>query len=77
MKWFRDGFSGESYPELDKAVRDTPTGLLIMPHFVGAAAPCMAPCSRAAVIGLNFEHTKYDIYKGMYRGNRVRDGFES
>ncbi len=68
LKWFRDNFSDKSYAELDKTVGDTPTGLLIMPHFAGAATPYMDTGSKAAIIGLTFEHTKSDIYKALMEG---------
>lgn len=68
LKWFKDNFSDLSYEELNKRVKDEPTELLIMPHFAGAATPFMDSSSKAAVIGLTFEHTKYDIYKALMEG---------
>lgn len=68
LKWFRDNFSDMSYAELDKTVSEKPTNLLIMPHFAGAATPYMDTNSRAAVIGLTFEHTSADIYKALMEG---------
>ena len=68
LKWFRDNFSDSSYSELDKTVKDAPTDLLIMPHFAGAATPYMDTDSKAAIIGLTFEHTKSDIYKALMEG---------
>ncbi len=68
LKWFRDKLVHESYAELDKQVSDEPTDLLIMPHFAGAATPYMDQSSKAAVLGLTFEHTKADIYKALMEG---------
>lgn len=68
LKWFRDNFSDKSYAQLDKDVSNLPTDLLIMPHFAGAATPYMDMNSKAAVIGLTFEHTKADIYKALMEG---------
>ncbi|MDO5310517.1 MAG: FGGY-family carbohydrate kinase, partial [Clostridia bacterium] len=68
LKWFRDSFSDLSYAEMDKQVSAEPTGLLIMPHFAGAATPYMDTGSKAAVLGLTFEHGKYDIYKALMEG---------
>ena len=68
LKWFRDNFSDKSYAELDSEVSEKPTDLLIMPHFAGAATPYMDSSSKAAVIGLTFEHTKADIYKALMEG---------
>lgn len=69
LKWFRDNLSVEkSYAVLDSAVKDSPTGLLIMPHFAGAANPYMDNYSKAAIIGLTLEHTSSDIYKALMEG---------
>lgn len=68
LKWFRDNFSDMSYAELDRLVKTEPTDLLIMPHFAGAATPYMDSDSKAAIIGLSFEHTKADIYKALMEG---------
>ena len=69
LKWFRDNFSeGKSYAELDSMAKDEPTGVLVMPHFAGAANPYMDNGSKAAMIGLTLEHTKADIYKALMEG---------
>lgn len=68
LKWFRDNFSSMPYDEMDKQVSSTPSGLLILPHFAGAATPYMDIGSKAAVIGLTFEHTKFDFYKALMEG---------
>ncbi len=68
LKWFRDKLAHESYAELDAEVSDTPTDLLIMPHFAGAATPYMDTSSRAAILGLTFEHGKSDLYKALMEG---------
>lgn len=39
-----------------------------MPHFAGAATPYMDTSSKAAILGLTFEHTKTDIYKALMEG---------
>ncbi len=68
LKWFRDNISGESYKELDEKAAVRPSGLLILPHFAGAATPYMNSASKAAMFGLTFEHTKIDIYRGLMEG---------
>ncbi len=68
LKWFRDNISGESYKELDNAAAEKPSGLLILPHFAGAATPYMNSASKAAIFGLTFEHSKIDIYRGLMEG---------
>ena len=79
LKWFRDNFaelefkSAEQenknvYAELDKEVSDAPTGILVLPHFAGAATPYMDPDSKAAFVGITLETTKYDLYKALMEG---------
>lgn len=68
LKWFRDNFSQMPYDEMDKQVPAGPSGLLILPHFAGAATPYMDINAKAAVIGLTFEHTKFDFYKALMEG---------
>ena len=73
LKWFRDNFAkhvgGENvYATLDAMVSDEPTGILILPHFAGAANPYMDNGSRAAMIGLTLEHTTADLYRALMEG---------
>ncbi|MBQ4612745.1 MAG: carbohydrate kinase [Clostridia bacterium] len=79
LKWFRDNFaeletaqaeqSGKNiYAELDKLVKDMPTGILVLPHFAGAATPYMDNDSKAAFIGITLETSKYDLYKALMEG---------
>lgn len=79
LKWFRDNFAElefekaekenkNVYAELDKAVGDKPTGILVLPHFAGAATPYMDNDSKAAFVGVTLETTKYDLYKALMEG---------
>jgi len=69
IKWFRDNFSADkSYAELDSSVSNEPTGILVLPHFAGAATPYMDNASKAAMIGLTLEHSSEDIYKALMEG---------
>ena len=69
LKWYRDKISAEkSYAKLDNSVSDKPTGILIMPHFAGAATPYMDSNSKAVIIGLTLEHTNSDLYKALMEG---------
>lgn len=47
---------------------ESPTGLLVLPHFAGAATPYMDTGSRGAVIGLTTDHTVPDIYRACMEG---------
>ncbi len=79
LKWFRDNFAelehtmaneeGKNvYAVLDNAVSDKPTGILVLPHFAGAATPYMDNDSKAAFVGITLETTKYDLYKALMEG---------
>ena len=68
-KWYRDNLApGSSYAALDDAAPSAPTGLLLLPHFAGAATPYMDNGSKAAIVGLTLEHTAADLYKAVLEG---------
>ncbi len=79
IKWFRDNFAqlefercekeGKNvYAFLDSQIKPEPTGILILPHFAGAATPYMDSDSKAAFVGITLETTKFDIYKALMEG---------
>lgn len=79
LKWFRDTFAADEkaaaekagenvYAVLDSKVPDSPTGLLVLPHFAGAATPYMDNDAKAAFVGITLETTKYDLYKALMEG---------
>ncbi len=79
LKWYRDNFAkyesaiaeengGNVYAQLDAKVPKSPTDILIMPHFAGAATPYMDNGSKALIAGLTLEHTNYDLYKALMEG---------
>lgn len=56
------------YEILEEGMKDAPTGILVLPHFAGAATPYMDMGSKGAVIGLTVEHTAADLYRAMMEG---------
>lgn len=79
LKWFRDNFAevehkeavaeGKNvYARLDQMVKEEPTGILILPHFAGAATPYMDNDAKAAFVGITLETDKYDLYKALMEG---------
>lgn len=79
LKWFRDNFAElekikadenglNVYAKLDNAVSSEPSGILILPHFAGAATPYMDDASKACFLGITLETTKLDIYKALMEG---------
>lgn len=59
---------GISVNEYLEAQSNSPTGLLVLPHFAGAATPYMDTGSKGAVIGLTTASTTADIYRGCMEG---------
>lgn len=70
IKWYRDSFMpGVSYGELnDKVNTNEPTGLLLLPHFSGAATPYMDTESRAAIVGLSYDTNRDTLYQAVLEG---------
>lgn len=48
--------------------KEIPSGLLVLPHFAGAATPYMDTGSKGAVLGLTTATTTADIYRGCMEG---------
>lgn len=60
---------GETNESMEKAYgRDEPTGLLVLPHFAGAATPYMDTGSKGAILGLTTATTAADIYRACMEG---------
>lgn len=53
---------------LEEACPDRPTGLLVLPHFAGAATPYMDTGSRGAVLGLTTATTLPELYRACMEG---------
>jgi xylulokinase len=69
LQWFRDNFSGgRGYADLDGAVGSSPSGLLALPHFAGAATPYMDSAAAGAIVGLTLEHGAADVYQALLEG---------
>lgn len=69
LKWFTENVmrtgKTESYHSLDLKCKETPSGLLVLPHFSGAGTPTMDHMSVGAVVGLNLHTTAFDIYQAI------------
>lgn len=75
VSWFVDNFakfekenSNNVYDELEKNMTHEPTGILVLPHFAGAATPYMDTNAKGAVVGLTIEHSISDFYKAILEG---------
>lgn len=56
------------YKVLEHASPDEPTGILVLPHFAGAATPYMDTGSQGAFLGLKLSHTNADLYRAVMEG---------
>lgn len=79
VSWFISHFAKEEkalaekqgksvYEILENGMKDEPTGILVLPHFAGAATPYMDEGAKGAVIGLTIEHNVSDLYRAMMEG---------
>ena len=79
LKWYRDNLAREeaaaakaagksAYDEFNSAVKPGPSGLLILPHFAGAATPYMDNDAKGIIAGVTMETEKADIYKALMEG---------
>ena len=70
IQWAMEIFGkGETNESMEKAYgKDEPTGLLVLPHFAGAATPYMDTGSKGAILGLTTATTAADIYCACMEG---------
>ena len=59
---------GISVNELLEGEVTEPTGILVLPHFAGAATPYMDTGSKGALVGLTAAHGVSDIYRACMEG---------
>lgn len=59
---------GISVNEMLEGGSGDPSGLLVLPHFAGAATPYMDSGSKGAILGLTAGNTVSDIYRGCMEG---------
>lgn len=60
--------TGTSVNQMMEGEVSDPTGLLVLPHFAGAATPYMDAESKGAILGLDTSTTTKEIYKGCMEG---------
>lgn len=70
LQWCMETFGkGETNESMERSYgKDSPTGLLVLPHFAGAATPYMDTGSRGAILGLTTATTAADIYRACMEG---------
>lgn len=70
IQWAMETFgNGKTNADMEEAYgKDEPTGLLILPHFAGAATPYMDTGSRGAILGLTTETDAPTLYRACMEG---------
>jgi len=80
LKWFRDCFASGLKPEaerrgvsvyrmLDESCPDTPTDVLVVPHFMGAGGtPDLVATAKGTITGMSMATTLPDIYRATMEG---------
>ena len=79
VKWFVDNLAQDAvreakergisvYDLLEGPEDGVPTGILVLPHFAGAATPTMDGGSKGAIVGLTLSHTQKDLYRAVMEG---------
>lgn len=78
VKWFVDNLAGFAVREAAEknlniydyleGEAEGPTGILVLPHFAGAATPYMDGGSKGAFVGLTLSHTQQDLYRAIMEG---------
>ena len=70
LQWCMEVFGkGETNASMEAAYQQPgPTGLLVLPHFAGAATPYMDTGSKGAILGLTAATTAGEIYRACMEG---------
>ncbi|MCD6321515.1 MAG: carbohydrate kinase [Clostridiales bacterium] len=79
LRWYKEKFGEAVVRKLGKVESDTysfletlapkePTGLLVLPHFQGAATPYMDIDAVGAIIGLTSDTDAFSLYRGIMEG---------
>ena len=70
IQWCMETFGrGETNESMELAYgKEEPTGLLVLPHFAGAATPYMDTGSRGAFLGLTTATSSADLYRACMEG---------
>lgn len=76
LKWFKNEFSLAEILEAQKSGRDVydvmtsyvkqePSKIMVLPHFIGSGPPWNDLKSRGAIVGLTLDSTRHDIVKAI------------
>lgn len=78
-EWFIDTLAGHTaqkakdrgetvFQALEQEMKEEPTGILVLPHFAGAATPYMDEGSKGAFVGMTVGTKEADLYQAVMEG---------
>lgn len=76
LKWFvtefvrdekKEGLT-KAFARMNQEMKPEPTGLLVLPHFSGAATPYMDSASKGVILGLTLDTKREEVYKALMEG---------
>ena len=69
LKWYRNTIEpGADYASLIQNMAQDALGLMLLPHFAGAATPHMDPLARGALFGLTLQHGRPHLTRALLEG---------
>lgn len=68
LQWCAGKLLGRDHKDLQSGERKGPTGILVLPHFAGAATPYMDTGSKGAIVGLTLATGPEDVYVACMEG---------
>lgn len=79
LRWYRNQFGAletivakqqgmSFYEHMNQKLSDTPSSLLVLPYFAGAATPYMDIDAKGAILGLSLDTTAEEIYRALMEG---------
>ena len=68
LDWYRRILGNISYDELFADLKETPSKMLFLPHFAGAATPYMDDEATGAIVGLHLGTSREEITKSIIEG---------
>jgi len=79
LRWYRDNFARDMVKEAERAGADVydlilkdvpkgPTGVYVLPHFVGSGTPYFDPDSKGTITGLTLGTTREQFVKALVEG---------
>lgn len=78
VNWFRNrllhGYKGEEkdfFSYIEKDMKETPTGILTLPYFAGAATPYQNIAAKGAMLNLTLQAGDSDVYQSILEGTAM------